>query len=262
MKRGVKEQTEDGVIATPGYWGANLFPVHQLWRLDHAGSGGADVWNQLDGDRCFPLRMQLKLTVNWQEYNTAPLGQVVPPEETEIMWAIVRNWADEAPYGATRDDITEYLHGGTGQSGMMPPVKATTKGQIVAWGIQGPNRKNFTSNRVAADITGEPPVILNHTELTWAAHSTEIDFDIEMSGTMLMPGPLVGGKKETTKGKYFLYGWHRLGAGINTYPWISNVNMKAIYTFSEEPPKRLWKAGRVAENRGEAEAPMKRRRGE
>lgn len=250
----VKEQIHSSSHLAIPNWGFAITPTKELFRLGV--DKGVYGYSALEGNMIYPLRMQLKISVKWQNYVYSTAGQVAKQEYRTLTAAIVRCREPDM-------DITKFMHLSSGDS-RMPLSKNAAKGswgEVLTWGVIKPDPWFYKADRLFTEITEEGVgIVENWTEVSWGVHRTCIDFDINMEGSQKFSADAVGGLKHADKGRLFLYIWENTWAGpVAPNPNYDQIAVQAIYHFSEEPPKRLWTPQTVD---ADADYGLRRDRGE
>ena len=179
----------------------------------------------------YPARLQLSMRVEWQGKTTSELG-VYPGKKMELNELFVciyrdRRDNDKQQTNAPLFDQAWYTK--------MPQATWTVRAEIVAWGLVKPDPEKL--HRFDYEVTAEPLPVTTVQRLE--AHETMINFDIQLEGT-LKYGTFEIAAAPLKDGLRMACWWTK---DTTTHP-KEPTTVRSRFTWSETPPKRMWRGVR------------------
>lgn len=222
-------------------WPGNVNSCLKLGQgTDSDERAGKDVWG---------LRLQLKCEATWQETTLAVSGAIQEQWTTEKILILVAKVKKPAQ---TTEDAWPPANGLIDQTWdvEMPMSKKAVNVEILAWGIMQPDKAHYNEHVVpettTSTITTVEPTLgtttgggTYRTDRVWAEHKTYLDFDIDLKGSLFRYGSAVDTYPRRNDIQ-LLPVKINAGAAVALKSTGDCLDVQRVYSWSQEPPKRLW----------------------
>jgi hypothetical protein len=187
------------------------------------------------------LRLQIKVRANWANKTASGGTTIFPPMQSKKIFVHVVRLTLPSAGGQKFPDANQLID----QTYMTPlPIsKKSPKAEILAWAILEGDRSYYKEVVDPVTLDGTPTGAYI-TEQRWGAHTTEVDFDIDLKGSLFKWRK--GNFSNTVNQDIVIHAvWADSTAGNLDILAAGGLTADSWFSWSETPPNRLWAPDKI-----------------